>query len=222
MPLLSFLPNGAYIFDKDGTLLDTESLWVQTFQQVLKSYQIEHTLALHARMMGGGIFSAVRLAQKEFSSLPQGEAQADALEREIWRIYAEIKRTHGVQMRPGAREFLERCHGEGVIMALATSAGHTDTDEDVVALNLAPFFKTIVTGSDIVHPKPAPDIYLEAARRLNVPPAVCTAFEDAENGIRSAHEAGMQVVFLRDPRFNVMPPSEVALTIRGFTELLSG
>jgi 16S rRNA pseudouridine516 synthase len=66
------------------------------------------------------------------------------------------------------------------------------------ALNLLGYFETLVTADDVQHGKPAPDIYLEAARRLEVLPADCWAFEDAELGIQSAKAAGMTVVDVRD------------------------
>jgi HAD superfamily hydrolase (TIGR01509 family) len=94
---------------------------------------------------------------------------------------------------PGARALLERLHGK-VPMAIATSCFRDAADAVLETLDFHRYFAAVVTGSDVARPKPAPDLFLEAARRLSTPPERCVALEDAEKGVHSAHAGGIRVV----------------------------
>ncbi len=225
MPLpikFSSLPRGAYVFDKDGTLLDTEYIWVQVFDRFLAPYGIRHDFAQHREIMGGTMLGALQFFQKKYPSFPQEDGVLLDIQSQLREAHARIKHEEGIRMMPGAHAFLERCHDQGIPLALATTAIREEVEWDLERLNLQPFFRAIVTGDDVQHHKPAPDTYLEAAKRLGVSPDRCTTFEDTPKGAQSAISAGMSVVFVHDPRFGVTAPSGIALTIAGFEELLAG
>lgn len=95
---------------------------------------------------------------------------------------------------PGAFEFIERVHRAGIAMAVATSASTSRTHSILERTELLKCFHTIVTGDEVRHGKPDPDIYRLACRRIGCPPDVATAVEDAASGIRAAKGAGLRCV----------------------------
>ena len=220
-PVLQSLPSGAYIFDKDGTLVDTEVVWVETYRRLLAPYGIVHDLDTHRRMMGTSAVDCIRLLQERHPSFAQGSDAVAALLEDRVRLFYATREEMGVRPMAGAQDFLEMCVARKIPMAVATSASRVDAERELTQLGWHGWFGAIVTADDVTRHKPAPDIFLEAANRLTMNPAACTAFEDGLNGVRSAHAAGMSVVFMRDSRFGITPPSEVALTVEGFGDLLA-
>jgi HAD superfamily hydrolase (TIGR01509 family) len=95
---------------------------------------------------------------------------------------------------PGVRRFIEECHAQGIAMAVASAAVAKNVDFLLGALGLRDYFREVLTGDDISHPKPDPEIYLKTAGRLRVDPATCAVFEDSFVGIEAAKRAGMKCV----------------------------
>jgi HAD superfamily hydrolase (TIGR01509 family) len=108
---------------------------------------------------------------------------------------------------PGAVDAVRRVHARWSI-GIASSSNPELIDVVVRAAGLADAVETVVSSQEVPRGKPAPDVYLEAARRLGVDPQSCAAVEDSENGIRSAHAAGMRVIAIPNPHF---PPDASAL-----------
>lgn len=217
--VLTGLPKKAYVFDKDGTLVDTESVWFAAYERLLAPYGAVHALAVHRRMMGLSGEDCVRVLQEAYPALPQGVGGLDELLPKRAQAFQVVREERGVHPLPGIPAFLEVCQQVGICLAVATSAARKDAVAEFAALGWTNVFETIVTADDIVHHKPAPDAYLEAARRLDLAPADCLAFEDGLNGLASARAAGMPVVFVRDARFGIEVPFVVP-TVASFEELL--
>lgn len=109
---------------------------------------------------------------------------------ETYRIYGELIRGKLKEL-PGARTFVEGCRERGLKVALATSADRIKMELSLAEIGLPlTLFDALVNGLDVEHKKPAPDIYLEAARRLNISPARSLVVEDALNGVQAAKAAG--------------------------------
>jgi HAD superfamily hydrolase (TIGR01509 family) len=108
---------------------------------------------------------------------------------------------------PGAVEAVRRLHGEGVRLAVASSSNRELIDTVLRRLGLAALFETTVSSEEVARGKPAPDVYLETARRLGLDPARCAAVEDSASGIRAAHAAGMRVIAY--PNRHYPPAAEV-------------
>ena len=96
----------------------------------------------------------------------------------------------------GLQRLIESLRHDGIPMALATSAPKLNVEHTLAELDLADAFPIIVRGDEVARGKPAPDVFIEAARRLGVAPADCLVFEDAPMGIEAAQAAGMRVVAL--------------------------
>lgn len=210
----------AYVFDNDGTLVDTESIWIEAYVRLLAPYGIEHSLAIQRTMMGLSPRDCVVAMQHTYVGLPQGDDATDELLRERRRLFQETRAEKGVHPLPGVVDFLRVSREQGKRLAMATSATREDITMQFNVLGWEDLFEVVVTADDIKRHKPAPDVYLEAARQLGVEPSHCLAFEDAANGLVSAHAAGMPVVFVRDVRFQMEAPFEPEMTVGSFEEIL--
>ena len=187
------------IFDMDGLLLDTELHYSKAYNRIANRYGKEFTWEHKAQTMGFKT-GAVAKAIVEMLSLP---ITAEEFEEEVVKIYQELFPT--ANLMPGAERLLRHLKENNIPIALATSSNKENFElktqrwTDVFSL----FHHKVLGGSDsdIVHGKPAPDIFLAAARRFpdNPDPSKCLAFEDAPNGVKSALNAGMQVVMVPDP-----------------------
>jgi HAD superfamily hydrolase (TIGR01509 family) len=128
---------------------------------------------------------------------------ADVVRRVLERYRRELP------LLPGAREAVERLAGRWPV-GLASSSNREVIDEVLDAMGVAERFSATVSSEEVGRGKPAPDVYEEAARRLGAEPARAVAIEDSENGIRSAHAAGMRVLAVPNPHF---PPADEAVAL---------
>ena len=146
-----------------------------------------------------------------------------AYEREKEGLYRELSRGRLAPMK-GLHALIERITDEGILKALATSAPEPNVVHTLAEMGLADAFPIIVRGDQVARGKPAPDVFIEAARRLGVAAADCLVFEDAPMGIEAAQAAGMRVVALttsfQAPHFESLaaPPT---LVCRDFEEFLA-
>ncbi|XP_076246812.1 pseudouridine-5'-phosphatase isoform X2 [Calliopsis andreniformis] len=188
------------IFDMDGLLLDTETLYSEAFNRITNRYGKEFTWEHKAKTMGFKT-KAVAQAVVEMLSLP---ITTEEFEDEIVKLYAELFPT--ANLMPGAERLLRHLKKNNVPIALATSSSKENfelkTQRWTEVFNL--FHHKVLGGTDseVVHGKPAPDIFLVAAKRFpdNPDPSKCLVFEDAPNGVKAALNAGMQVVMVPDSR----------------------
>lgn len=146
-----------------------------------------------------------------------------AYEEEKEGLYRELSRGRLLPMK-GLQLLIERLKETGIAMALATSAPEANVTHTLRELGLTDAFAVIVRGDQVPHGKPAPDVFIEAARRLGVDSEECLVFEDAPMGIAAAHAAGMQVVALttsfQASHFEQLQPPP-SLTCCDFEEFLS-
>jgi HAD superfamily hydrolase (TIGR01509 family) len=111
--------------------------------------------------------------------------------------YRELVRRRGVVLLPGVAHWLARLCEEGWRQAVASSAPRANVETVLDALGVRQYFAASVSGEDVRHGKPAPDIFLAAAARLEVAPARCVVVEDAPAGVEAARRAGMHVIAVR-------------------------
>jgi len=183
---------GAAIFDIDGTLVDNMALHAEAFAVFAERHGLppltpQDRARLDARR-NSEIFPI--LFNRE---VPRDEWQAYEAEKE--GLYREISRGRLAPMT-GLLRLLARLGADGVPMALATSAPEPNVVHTLEEIGLASAFTVIVRGDQVARGKPAPDVFVEAGRRLAVTPDQCLVFEDAPIGVVAAHAAGMPVVAL--------------------------
>ncbi len=190
MPL-RFSPR-AVIFDIDGTIVDNMHLHAEAFAVFAGRHGLPPlTEDDRARLDG-------RRNSEIFPILFKRDVPRDEwleYEHEKEGLYRELSRGRLVPMN-GLQRLIDRLKAEAMPVALATSAPQLNVAHTLAELNLAGAFPIIVRGDEVARGKPAPDVFIEAARRLGVAAADCLVFEDAPMGIEAAQAAGMRVIAL--------------------------
>lgn len=192
-------PKG-YLFDVDGTLLDSMPLFLKSWQAVCPEYGLEMTLDAFYGFAGKPLPDIVR---ELYKSQKNGQAASEELVSEfLTKKKAWQKSNANTLGNPGRIDCViaiaEEARARGIPIAVATSGLREHVDEHLKAAGLNHLFSfekgNIVVAADVPRGKPAPDIFLEAARRINVDPRECRAYEDGESGLISAHAAGCHVI----------------------------
>jgi HAD superfamily hydrolase (TIGR01509 family) len=192
----------AVVFDMDGVLVDTEHLWDEVREELTTEWGGRYTPEAQEAMMGMSSHEWSRYLHETVGLRePPETINAEVVRRMLARYEVELP------VVPGAVEAVRRLHGEGVRLAVASSSNRELIDTVLRRLGLAALFETTVSSEEVARGKPAPDVYLETARRLELDPARCAAVEDSASGIRAAHAAGMRVIAY--PNRHYPPPEEV-------------
>ncbi len=183
----------AVIFDLDGSLVDSMWMWKQIDVEYLGRFGISLPEKLQENI-GGMSFHETALYFKENFPIPDSIEQM----KKDWNQMAWDKYLNEVPFKPGAEEFLKGCKKRGIKLGIATSNSRELVENIASVHGLHDFFSCIITGSEVTHGKPAPDIYLAVAKELNVSPEKCLVFEDITPGIRAGLNAGMEVCAVED------------------------
>jgi len=204
----------AVVFDMDGLLLDTETLWTQAEGELFRRHGAEFTFDDKLAVMGTTEdFTARYYAERLGRPLAQGYE----LFEEMRKIMIGLLQLQ-VQGRPGAIELVDRLRGR-VPLALASNSGRQIVDTALATARLTEAFDAIVTADDVKDGKPAPDIYLLACERLGVRPEDSLALEDTPSGIAAAKAAGLACIAV--PQFAETDVSEADRVIDSLEELLA-
>jgi len=182
----------AVIFDIDGTIVDNMHLHAEAFAVFAGRHGLPSLTAEDRARLDGRRNSEIFpiLFKRE---VPRHEWLAYEEEKE--GLYRELSRGRLMPVK-GLQGLIDRLNESGVAMALATSAPEANVTHTLRELGLEDAFAVIVRGDQVPRGKPAPDVFIEAARRLGVDPEHCLVFEDAPMGIAAAQAAGMRVVAL--------------------------
>jgi len=192
----------AVVLDLDGVLVQTEELWDEVREEFARERGGRYDPEAQRAMMGMSSLEWSRFMNEELGVPEPPE-----------RISAEVVRRMEARYRErlplidGAREAVERLAARWPL-GLASSSNRPLIDAVLELSGLARFFAATVSSEEVARGKPAPDVYLEAARRLEVDPSRCAAVEDSHSGIRSARAAAMRVIAIPNASF---PPDEEAL-----------
>jgi beta-phosphoglucomutase family hydrolase len=198
------------IFDMDGVLVDTNPVHREAWISYNFQYGIRTDPAMERRMYGRHNDEIVRDffgAELDPEQVRRHGAAKEALFRQT--MAGSIERV----LVPGVRGFLE-CHA-GAPLALASNAEQANVDFVLDGAGLRPYFRAAVSGHQVRHPKPHPEIYLHTADVLGVSPANCIVFEDSETGVAAALAAGMRTVGVATTHGNL---PGVSLLIRDFLD----
>jgi HAD superfamily hydrolase (TIGR01509 family) len=193
----------AIVFDLDGVIVDSEELWDEVRENLARERGGRWSEQAQADMMGMSSTEWSRYMH-DVIGLPEEpeEISREVVERMLER-YAER-----LPLIDGAVAAVKKLAGSWPL-AVASSSNRRLIDRVIEVSGLAPCFEVTVSSEEVARGKPAPDVYLEAARRLGVEPTRCVAIEDSASGIRSAHAAGMHVVAIPNRAF---PPAADVLS----------
>src|SRR5262245_23502184 len=195
-------PIEAVVFDMDGVLVDTEHLWDEVREALTEEWGGRYTPEAQEAMMG---MSSVEWSRYLHEAVglrePPDVINAEVVRRMLARYETELP------IVPGAVEAVRRAAAAGLRLAVASSSNRELIDAVLERLGLTELFDVTLSSEEVERGKPAPDVYLEAARRLGVEPGRCVAIEDSASGIRAAHAAGMRVVAY--PNRHYPPAAEV-------------
>jgi HAD superfamily hydrolase (TIGR01509 family) len=192
----------AVVFDLDGVVIQSEEVWDAVREAYVRERGGRYDEVVQRAMMGMSSPEWSRYLHEE-AGVPDAPAMINA---EVVRRMLDRYRTE-LPLIPGAVEAVRRTAGR-FRLGLASSSNRELIDAVLEAAGLTELFEATVSSEEVARGKPAPDVYLEAARRLGVAPERCGAVEDSHGGIRSAKAAGMFVVAIPNPSY---PPDEEAL-----------
>jgi HAD superfamily hydrolase (TIGR01509 family) len=190
----------AVVFDLDGVVVDTEQVWDEVREQLARERGGRWHHGAQAAMMGMSSpeWSAYMHDEIGLADTP-AEINDEVVQRMLERYRAQLP------LIPGAVEAVRRI-GAAFRLGVASSSNRPLIEAVLEGAGITDLFEAVVSSEEVARGKPAPDVYLEAARRLGLEPAQAAAVEDSANGIRAAHAAGMRVLAL--PNQHYPPPPE--------------
>jgi HAD superfamily hydrolase (TIGR01509 family) len=194
----------AVVFDLDGLLVDSEAVWDEVRQRFTEENGGRWHEGAQRDMMGMSSVEWSRYVHEQLGV----RMEPERISQEVADRVAALYREH-LPLLPGAAESVRALAAEWPL-GLASSSNRHVIDLVLDEAGIADCFGATVSSEEVGAGKPAPDVYLEAARRLAVEPSACTAIEDSTNGIRSAHGAGMAVIAVPNRDF---PPDPDALEL---------
>jgi HAD superfamily hydrolase (TIGR01509 family) len=192
----------AVIFDMDGVLLQSEEVWDTVREEYVRERGGRYDADVQRAMMGMSSTEWSRYLH-DVAGVPDESEEINA--EVVRRMLAAYKEE--LPLIPGAVDAVRRVAAQ-FPLGLASSSNRELIDTALEQAGLAPYFGATVSSEEVAHGKPAPDVYLEAARRLSVDVHRCVAIEDSHGGIRSAKAAGMRVLAIPNSSY---PPDDEAL-----------
>ncbi len=200
-------PIHAIVFDMDGTLHDTEAVYIAAMKHAVEAVGFSMSEAFAHSLIGiPGLEGDVMIREHMGDAFP-----FDEFDRR-YRNRVQSVLEEAVPLKAGAPVLLAALARRDLKLAIATSARRESAEAHLRRSGLLDHIPVLVTRSDVARGKPFPDVFLRAAELLGVPPAACLAVEDSFNGVRAAHAAGMMTVMVPDL---VQPTDEIrALCVR--------
>jgi HAD superfamily hydrolase (TIGR01509 family) len=192
-------PAAALILDMDGTLLDTESIYVRSF--MIAAADLGRKLPddfLHGLIGAPGPNFQILVREKLGPDFPYAEHRTRYLALRTDML------AEGIPLKPGAEALLDTVEARRLPVAVATAATRENAESHLARAGLRHRFEHVLTRDDAEHPKPRPDIFLAAAAAIGHAPTTCLAVEDSHNGVRAAHAAAMMTIMVPD----LAPPTD--------------
>lgn len=190
----------AVIFDMDGLMLDSQRLATNAWTRAVASLGYRLTEALNLQLLGRNAQDSDAILRAAFGA----DFPVDAAREAARQLFRELTQGRGIPVKPGLGGLLDFLEARGIRTAVATSSSRAACVRHLQDAHLLERFAVLVCGDEVTTGKPAPEIFLTAARLLGIRPGACVALEDSFTGIRAAHAAGMIPIMVPD----LHPPDE--------------
>jgi beta-phosphoglucomutase len=180
-------PTLSFIFDLDGTIVDSTAHYRETWAEFIRDFGADDDPDLYVR----------RATRENLRHLLGENASENEVEQQAARLAQSGNskmRASGIQAHDGVVELIRDLHAYRVHLALATAAESSNAEWTLEQLGIRQLFDAIVVDKDVAQGKPAPDVYVEAMRRLGTDPRHCAVMEDSTTGVRAAKAAGLRVI----------------------------
>lgn len=194
------------IFDMDGLIYDSERLFFRHKLKIMKEYGYTETEESYSKTLG---LTGETLKQTVLALYGNDYPYFEISKKARGEMIKTIK-TEGLPIKPGIIPLLKYLHTHQIPCAIASSTHIEYIREYLSVTQLSSYFHAVIGGDMIANSKPAPDIFLEAARQLGSRPEHCLVLEDSENGILAAHRAGIPVICIPDMKYPA--PEYVCMT----------
>lgn len=201
------------IFDMDGLLFDTESIYQKAWLKLAVEFGVEPNPELGPAVCGSSGESMRRIVSSFYPQI-----DVDAYNQRVREYVHEQIRTNPLRIMDGVREILDFFAEQKIKMAVASSSSREMIVSNLQRAGLTDYFEAVVSGAELKHGKPAPDIFLVAAEEIGYAPEDCYVFEDGMNGIRAAYAAGCTAIMIPDL---VKPTEEVQKMCSGIFSSLT-
>lgn len=182
------------VFDMDGLMFDTESLVYKSWQKVMDDHNFEYNFEIFKQTVGKRTVDT----QKMYEALYKDGFHYPSMKEEATGHFRKAINDFGVPLKKGLINILEHLKSKGIKVALATSTSSQTAMWLIEDADLKKYFDKFVCGNMVTKGKPDPEVFLTAAKELELNPEDCIALEDSINGIKSAYNAGMKPIMVPD------------------------
>ena len=184
----------AVIFDMDGVIFDTEKVYLDIWIEVFEKYGYKMTKELYVNVMGTGRKNVIKTFLENFGDDLPIEKMYEEKDNQLFYIIEN----QGIPLKKGVKELFSMLKEKNYKIALATSAKRDRVEKQIKDKWLKESFDAIVCGDDVEKGKPSPDIFLKAAKEIDVEPENCFVVEDSPAGIKAAFSGGMKGIHVED------------------------
>lgn len=206
---------GAVIFDMDGVIIDSEPIHFEAYKETLKEFGVEADTSGFSCYVGVSNIEMWEDLKRKYN-LKISTKKAIERQMEItFKVFNEMTD----DAIPGIRELLNELKAKGVLIALASSSPVAFIEEVLKKLEIRKYFDVVQSGEEVEMGKPAPDIFLKAAKLLEVTPEECVVIEDAEHGANAAKAAGMKCIGYINPNSGQQDLSCATCTVDNMKEI---
>lgn len=205
----------AVLFDLDGTLIDSEPVYFESEKKFFAGYGINYSEELNHNYIGRGAMAMLEEFETMFPDSPL--TQIDMPEKLGLKDQAYLELAHKkVKVFPAVLAFAKTLKDKGITIGIASGSSLKVITAMAESLGFLSLFSVIISAEEVKEGKPAPDVFLEAARRMGIEPTNCLVLEDSRNGLLAAKAAGMHSVLLPDPELPEHPDWKLAdILIKG-------
>jgi HAD superfamily hydrolase (TIGR01509 family) len=205
----------AVLFDMDGVIIDSEPQHARAAVLALQKYNVNITIDYAYQFIGTTTYHMCQKMVEDFSI----EATPEELLLTNEEMKAYLSQTEGYEAIPYIVDLMNDLHSHGIKMIIASSSSGASIKDVMQFLKIDTLLDGFISGTNVAHPKPAPDIFLAAASQLGVDPSECIVIEDSYNGVTAAAAAGIVSIGFLNPNSGDQNLSSAAILVEGFDEV---